>query len=115
MRRGWRYLKSWLNWLVPEWWPENGRLVEVEVEQREQRLKGLPDTDLTLRSLMHLALEQFQSDNLAAIAPNLSPEQRAYNAGRAAGIADLVGRIERLREERKREEVERLKRGDKRN
>lgn len=109
MKRGLKYLGNWLNWLVPEWMRGSERLEEVELEQREKVLGNLPETDPALKALVSLATEQFQGDNLAAIAPNLTPEQRAYNAGRAAGVADLVGRIERVREERKRARLQELK------
>ncbi len=51
------------------------------------------------RALMELVADQFQAETLAALSNSLTPEQRTFQAGRAAALHGLILRIEGAREE----------------
>jgi predicted protein tyrosine phosphatase len=51
------------------------------------------------RALMELLADQFQAETLAALSNSLTPEQRTFQAGRAAALHGIILRIEGAREE----------------
>lgn len=51
------------------------------------------------RALMELVSSQFQAETLATLSNSLTPEQRTFQAGRAAALHGLILRIEGAREE----------------
>lgn len=63
------------------------------------------------RALMELVSDQFQAETLAALSNNLTPEQRTFQAGRAAALHGLILRIEGAREEA----LSEVKRGEPKN
>jgi hypothetical protein len=53
-----------------------------------------------LKALGQLIDDTLRDEVLNALLPSLSAEDRAYNAGRAAAIKDLIAQISALRNER---------------
>jgi hypothetical protein len=53
-----------------------------------------------LKAMGQLIDDTMRDEVLNALLPSLSAEDRAYNAGRAAAIKDLIAQISALRNER---------------
>lgn len=66
----------------------------------EEQLKealSVSDEHPVIRAFLQIIAEQDEVETLAGLMPNLSPEDRAYNCGRAAAIKDLSSSIRLLR------------------
>lgn len=63
--------------------------MKLTKEQVENAFVGVGDHEPVLRALRQVMSEFIADEMLSAINSNLSPEARAYNCGRAAGVNDL--------------------------
>ena len=66
----------------------------------EEQLKealSISDDHPVIKAFLQIIADQDEAETLAGIMPNLSPEDRAYNCGRAAAIKDLGSYIKLLR------------------
>jgi len=84
-------LRRIFEWVLPRKWRTRP---EPQPEINDHVLARLTDTDPVYRALMDQALEQLQNAMLSAMERNLDSEQRAFQCGQAAALAQHIMGIE---------------------
>lgn len=71
--------------------------MELNRKEIESLIKHAPDGHSPLGAIVTLIRSAYNAETLSAIMPDLDPNRRAYDCGRAAALGDILLDIAALR------------------
>ncbi len=69
-------------------------IISREEQEARAAFSTMPATGPQWRAIRWFVSDQLQIETYSALQPNLSNESRQFNAGRAAGVADLLNALD---------------------